>query len=133
MENTNVEEIPLEIRIEVYKDAIIYYNELSKLKGADTAKFFNSTYRPNMYNSTYKGMGLCVVLPAIFCGLIDEIWTSNETVIEFPELKSYVELDSSMEILHSYRLINKPKDKTIKGNALHRIKILEEILDKLTK
>lgn len=85
MKNTHIlnlkKEVPLDIRIEVYKDAIKYLENALKV---DEDKYY---------------VGLCILLPCLLWDLDSSFsvapdsldWETEDTVIAFPEIKAWLD------------------------------------------
>ena len=100
MKNTHIlnlkQEVPLDIRIEVYKDAIKYLE--NDLKGG--------------YDD--YSAGLCLLLPCLLWKLNSFFslapdgnrWKNEHTVIAFPEIKTWLPVNDAFTIEHSrpYRI-----------------------------
>ena len=78
-------EVPKELRLEIYKKAVEYYNNCNPQKDWGVAKT--------------KGRGLCVVLPCILWDLVSycenpphltESWDWGDSVVAFPELQKVI-------------------------------------------
>ena len=105
-------EVPKELRLEIYKKAVEYYNNYNPQKDWGVAKT--------------KGRGLCVVLPCILWDLVSyweipphltESWKHYDTQIAFPEIKPWIQ----------YAVLKKFDD----INISMRIEFLQEIINKL--
>ena len=100
MKNTHIlnlkQEVPLDIRIEVYKDAIKYLENVLK-DGYDE-----------------YSVALCILLPCLLWKLNSFFsltpdgynWGTNQTVIAFPELKTWLPVNDSFTKEHKrlYRI-----------------------------
>ena len=105
MKNTHIlnlkQEVPLDIRIKVYKEAIKYLEKV--LKGGED-KYY---------------VGLCILLPcllwnlnAFFSVAPDNLdWETDDTVIAFPELKAWlvIHYSSSKFFTDNHFIVNVQK------------------------
>lgn len=84
-------EVPKEIRLQVYKEALEYYDK----------ELYNILYNlitPPGLCTGYYGIGICLVLPCILWELhnylsaspANEVWDYEDTSIAFPELSKEI-------------------------------------------
>ena len=105
-------EVPKELRLEIYKKAVEYYNNYNPQNDWSVSKS--------------KGRGLCLVLPCILWDLVDyygnpphltEPWKHHDTQFAFPEINPWVQCVNSIGT--GYITISM------------RIEFLQEVINKL--